>query len=155
MQVIKTIDKLRPIVKAWKKEGLRVGLVPTMGYLHEGHKSLIVRAVSENDKVVVSDFVNPTQFGAGEDLASYPRDIDRDAAICEQAGAELIFHPEPEEMYFTDNCTFVDMARQGPRIFGASVPWFLSCFISLRPTGHISDRRMPSNWRLSGAWRAT
>ena len=109
MQVIKTIDKLRPIVKAWKKEGLRVGLVPTMGYLHEGHKSLIVRAVSENDKVVVSDFVNPTQFGAGEDLASYPRDIDRDAAICEQAGADLIFHPEPEEMYFTDNCTFVDM----------------------------------------------
>ncbi len=109
MQVIKTIDKLRPIVKAWKKEGLRVGLVPTKGYLHEGHKSLIVRAVSENDKVVVSDFVNPTQFGAGEDLASYPRDIDRDAAICEQAGADLIFHPEPEEMYFTDNCTFVDM----------------------------------------------
>lgn len=109
MQVIKTIEELRPIVKAWKKEGLRVGLVPTMGYLHEGHKSLIVKAVSENDKVVVSDFVNPTQFGVGEDLASYPRDIDRDAAICEQAGADLIFHPEPEEMYFTDNCTFVDM----------------------------------------------
>lgn len=109
MQIIKTIEELRPIVKAWKKEGLRVGLVPTMGYLHEGHKSLIVKAVSENDKVVVSDFVNPTQFGAGEDLASYPRDIDRDAAICEQAGADLIFHPEPEEMYFTDNCTFVDM----------------------------------------------
>ena len=109
MQVIKTIEELRPIVKAWKKEGLRVGLVPTMGYLHEGHKSLIVKAVSENDKVVVSDFVNPTQFGVDEDLASYPRDIDRDAAICEQAGADLIFHPEPEEMYFTDNCTFVDM----------------------------------------------
>lgn len=109
MQIIKTIEELRPIVKAWKKEGLRVGLVPTMGYLHEGHKSLIVKAVSENDKVVVSDFVNPTQFGVGEDLASYPRDIDRDAAICEQAGADLIFHPEPEEMYFTDNCTFVDM----------------------------------------------
>lgn len=109
MQIVKTIEELRPIVKAWKKEGLRVGLVPTMGYLHEGHKSLIVKAVSENDKVVVSDFVNPTQFGVGEDLASYPRDIDRDAAICEQAGADLIFHPEPEEMYFADNCTFVDM----------------------------------------------
>lgn len=109
MQVIKTIEELRPIVKAWRKEGLRVGLVPTMGYLHEGHKSLIVKAVSENDKVVVSDFVNPTQFGAGEDLASYPRDIGRDAAVCEQAGADLIFHPEPEEMYFADNCTFVDM----------------------------------------------
>ena len=122
MQVIKTIDKLRPIVKAWKKEGLRVGLVPTMGYLHEGHKSLIVRAVSENDKVVVSDFVNPTQFGAGEDLASYPRDIDRDAAICEQAGADLIFHPEPEEMYFTDNCTFVDMDGLTKGLCGKSRP---------------------------------
>lgn len=122
MQIIKTIEELRPIVKAWRKEGLRVGLVPTMGYLHEGHKSLIVKAVSENDKVVVSDFVNPTQFGVGEDLASYPRDIDRDAAICEQAGADLIFHPEPKEMYFADNCTFVDMDRLTKGLCGKTRP---------------------------------
>ena len=109
MRVVKTIEEVREQVKAWKKEGLHVGLVPTMGFLHEGHKSLIVKAVEENDRVVVSDFVNPTQFGPKEDLASYPRDIERDAKLCEEAGADLIFHPEPEEMYAPDYCTFVDM----------------------------------------------
>ena len=122
MQIIKSIEELRPIIKGWRKEGLRVGLVPTMGYLHDGHKSLIVQAVSENDRVVVSDFVNPTQFGVGEDLASYPRDIERDAAICEAAGADLIFHPEPEEMYFADNCTFVDMDKLTKGLCGKTRP---------------------------------
>lgn len=122
MQIIKSIEELRPIIKGWRKEGLRVGLVPTMGYLHDGHKSLIVKAVSENDRVVVSDFVNPTQFGVGEDLASYPRDIERDAAICEEAGADLIFHPEPEEMYFADNCTFVDMDKLTKGLCGKTRP---------------------------------
>lgn len=122
MQIIKTIEELRPIVRGWRKEGLRVGLVPTMGYLHEGHKSLIVKAVSENDRVVVSDFVNPTQFGVNEDLASYPRDIERDAAICEEAGADLIFHPEPEEMYFADSCTFVDMDKLTKGLCGKTRP---------------------------------
>lgn len=122
MQIIKTIDELRPIVKGWKKEGLSVGLVPTMGYLHDGHKSLIVRAASENDRVVVSDFVNPTQFGVGEDLDSYPRDIERDAAVCEEAGADVIFHPEPEEMYFSDSCTFVDMDKLTKGLCGKTRP---------------------------------
>lgn len=122
MQIIKTIDELRPIVKGWRKEGLSVGLVPTMGYLHDGHKSLIMRAVSENDRVVVSDFVNPTQFGVNEDLGSYPRDIDRDAAVCEEAGADLIFHPEPEEMYFSDSCTFVDMDKLTKGLCGKTRP---------------------------------
>ena len=85
MKIVKTVDEVRVIVKEWKKEGLTVGLVPTMGFLHEGHKSLITRAVSENDRVVVSDFVNPTQFGVGEDLESYPRDLERDTMLCEEA----------------------------------------------------------------------
>ena len=122
MKIIKTIEELRPIIKGWKREGLTVGLVPTMGYLHGGHKSLIVKAVSENDKVVVSDFVNPTQFGANEDLSSYPRDIERDAALCEAAGADIIFHPEPEEMYFSDKCTFVDMDKLTKGLCGKTRP---------------------------------
>jgi len=91
MKIVETVEEVRAQVKAWRKEGFSVGLVPTMGFLHEGHKSLIDRAVAENDKVVVSVFVNPMQFGPKEDLASYPRDLDRDAALCEDAGAALIF----------------------------------------------------------------
>lgn len=109
MNIAETIKEVREQVKEWKKQGLSVGLVPTMGYLHEGHKSLIDRAVAENDKVVVSVFVNPMQFGPTEDLESYPRDMDRDATLCENAGADLIFHPEPSEMYEDDFSSFVDM----------------------------------------------
>lgn len=109
MEIITTVDGVRKQVKEWRKEGLSVGLVPTMGYLHEGHKSLIDKAVAENDRVVVSVFVNPIQFGPTEDLASYPRDLDRDAELCEKAGANVIFHPEDSEMYFDDFCTYVDM----------------------------------------------
>lgn len=109
MEIVKTIEEVRKQIKEWKKEGLTVGLVPTMGFLHEGHKSLIVKAAEENDKVVVSDFVNPTQFAPTEDLESYPRDINRDAAVCEEAGANLIFYPGPEEMYAGDYCTYVNM----------------------------------------------
>lgn len=99
MRVVKTIKEVREIVKEWKKQGLSVGLVPTMGYLHEGHRSLIVKAVSQNDRVVVSDFVNPTQFGPNEDFETYPRDIEADSKLCEEAGADIIFNPEAEEMY--------------------------------------------------------
>lgn len=122
MQIVKTIDEVRSAVKQWKREGLSVGLVPTMGFLHEGHKSLIERAVKENDKVVVSDFVNPTQFGPTEDLASYPRDLDRDAKLCEEAGAALLFNPEPEEMYFDDRTTSVNMEGLTKQLCGKSRP---------------------------------
>ena len=109
MDTVKTIKEVRQKVREWRADGLTIGLVPTMGFLHEGHRSLIERAAAENDRVIVSDFVNPTQFGAGEDLESYPRDIERDQNVCLAAGADLIFHPKPEEMYFPDACTAVDM----------------------------------------------
>ena len=97
--VVKTVEEVRKYVKSWRKEGKTVGFVPTMGFLHEGHKSLIDCAVKENDSVVVSDFVNPTQFGPNEDLETYPRDMERDAALCEEEGAKLIFNPKPAEIY--------------------------------------------------------
>ena len=109
MEITGSIKRVREQVREWRKAGLTVGLVPTMGYLHEGHKSLIDKAVEQNDKVVVSVFVNPMQFGPTEDLESYPRDMDRDAALCEKAGASLIFHPEQEEMYDDNFSSFVDM----------------------------------------------
>lgn len=109
MEITGSVKEVRSVVKEWRKQGLSVGFVATMGYLHEGHKSLIERANKENDKVVVSIFVNPMQFGPTEDLESYPRDLERDSAVCEEAGANLIFHPEPSEMYAEDFCTFVDM----------------------------------------------
>lgn len=122
MELVTTVEEVRSRVKQWKKEGLTVGLVPTMGYLHDGHKSLIDRAVKENDRVVVSDFVNPTQFGENEDLGSYPRDIERDSKLCEEAGAALIFHPASEEMYAPDYCTFVDMNKLTDVLCGKTRP---------------------------------
>lgn len=122
MNISGSISEVRQIVKEWRKEGLTVGLVPTMGYLHEGHKSLIDKAVKENDRVVVSVFVNPIQFGPTEDLASYPRDLKRDAKLCEEAGANLIFHPEKEEMYFDDFSSFVEVQGVSKGLCGKSRP---------------------------------
>ncbi len=122
MKIVETIAEVRKEVKEWRKQGLSVGLVPTMGFLHEGHQSLIERASRENDRVVVSDFVNPVQFGPGEDLASYPRDLARDAAVCEAAGADLIFHPSPEEMYFPDFSTYVNMESLSEELCGKTRP---------------------------------
>ena len=122
MKIVQTVEEVRAQVKEWRQAGLTVGLVPTMGYLHEGHKSLIDRAVKENDRVVVSVFVNPMQFGPTEDLASYPRDLDRDAALCEGAGAALIFHPEPENMYSLDFSSFIDMNTLTKGLCGKTRP---------------------------------
>ena len=99
MIVATTVDQVRDQVRAWKREGLTVGLVPTMGYLHEGHASLVDAAVAACDRVVASDFVNPTQFGPGEDLESYPRDFDHDCALLEEHGCSMVFHPSVDEMY--------------------------------------------------------
>lgn len=122
MKIAYTVEDVKSQVRQWKKEGLTVGLVPTMGYLHEGHESLIKRAVAENDRVVVSVFLNPTQFAPNEDLASYPRDFEADTKLCEGAGAALVFHPEPFEMYAEDACTFVDMTAVTKELCGKSRP---------------------------------
>ncbi len=122
MKIVETIEEVREQVKEWKKQGLSIGLVPTMGYLHEGHRSLMEAARKNNDKVVVSIFVNPMQFGPTEDLAEYPRDLDHDAALCEGVGVDLIFHPEPEEMYMDDFCSFVDMTGLTEGLCGKTRP---------------------------------
>lgn len=122
MQVITTIKETKEIIAQWKKEGLSIGFVPTMGYLHEGHGSLITKARENNDKVVVSIFVNPMQFGPTEDLASYPRDLEKDSAFCESLGADLIFHPEPEEMYTDRFSSYVDMSVLTEELCGLSRP---------------------------------
>ena len=118
MKVIKKIDELRDVLKDFKKEGKSIGLVPTMGFLHKGHASLIKKAVSENDIVVVSDFVNPIQFGPNEDLEAYPRDINADSKLCEDLGADFIFNPEPNEMYH-DKKAFVDIEGLSDNLCGA------------------------------------
>ena len=122
MKTAATIAEVRSQVKAWKKEGLSVGLVPTMGYLHEGHASLMKKAVEQNDKVVVSVFVNPIQFGPTEDLEAYPRDFKRDCALCEEIGVDLVFHPEPSEMYAPDFCTHVGMDILTTELCGKTRP---------------------------------
>lgn len=122
MQVVKTVKEVRDIVSGWKREGLSVGLVPTMGYLHEGHRSLIEKSVSENDRTVVSVFVNPIQFGPSEDLASYPRDLQRDMDVVGSAGGDLIFHPEPSEMYPGHFTSFIDTSETTELLCGAVRP---------------------------------
>lgn len=122
MKTVHTIKEVREYIKAWKREGFTIGLVPTMGYLHEGHKSLIEKAVKENDRVVVSDFVNPIQFGPKEDLKVYPRDLKRDEKLCSEAGAFLLFNPEPKEMYFENAATYVNVEEITEVLCGARRP---------------------------------
>ena len=116
------IDEVKANVREWKKAGLTIGLVPTMGYLHEGHASLIERARRECDKVIVSDFVNPIQFGPKEDLATYPRDFEADCKLCEGLGADLIFHPEPSEIYLDGFHSYVGVDTLSTELCGKSRP---------------------------------
>ncbi len=120
--VAHSIAEVRSAVIQWRAEGKSIGLVPTMGFLHEGHQSLIDQAVCDCDCVVVSVFVNPTQFGPGEDLESYPRDFDHDLALCQAAGAALVFHPDAEELYYPNRSTIIHMADLSEELCGKSRP---------------------------------
>ena len=109
MKLVKTVAELQQIVKETKKAGKCIGLVPTMGALHEGHASLIKAAHAENDFTIVSDFVNPTQFGPTEDLDAYPRTLEHDCKLAEEMGADVLFAPSPKEMYPSRDMTWVEV----------------------------------------------
>jgi len=122
MVVTNTITETRYIVGVNRKTGKRIGLVPTMGYLHRGHCSLIRRARKENDFVVVSIFVNPTQFGLNEDFSAYPRDFERDKNLCFEAGTDLIFYPSINEIYPKELSTYVYSEKLTNTMCGAFRP---------------------------------
>lgn len=122
MQVIESINEMQSLALGLRSKGQRVGLVPTMGYLHQGHLSLIEAARARADQVVVSVFVNPTQFGANEDYANYPRDLERDSEVCREAGVDVVFAPGNEEMYPSGYSTYVAEERISRGMCGVSRP---------------------------------
>ena len=122
MSVIKTVAELEAWFRRNDRRNKALGFVPTMGYLHEGHLSLIKAAKAQNDLVVVSVFVNPIQFGPNEDLESYPRDLEADAKLCEATGADIIFNPEPEEMYADGFVSFINMTGLPNALCGLTRP---------------------------------
>jgi pantoate--beta-alanine ligase len=122
METLTTVADLREAIRAHRPYLKRIGFVPTMGYLHAGHETLMRRAKEECDLVVVSIFVNPTQFGPAEDLDKYPRDLPRDQELCARAGVDLVFHPEPREIYPAGACTWVDVEGMTDIACGAMRP---------------------------------
>ncbi len=122
MLICKRISEVREILRGQREKGSRVSLVPTMGYLHRGHLTLVKEAKRDGAFVVMSIFVNPLQFGPKEDFSSYPRDLERDAKLAEEAGVDLLFNPEVEEMYPCKNLTYVEVSELGDSLCGASRP---------------------------------
>ncbi|MEW6201508.1 MAG: pantoate--beta-alanine ligase [bacterium] len=122
MKIINKPSEMQTIAECLRSKGKTIGLVPTMGYFHEGHISLMRRCRQENDVVIVSLFVNPTQFGANEDLECYPRDFERDQKMAEQAGVDIIFNPSVDEMYPPGYHTFVEVDELGKKLCGRTRP---------------------------------
>jgi len=122
MKIIKTVMEMRAALKSFRDEGSIIGFVPTMGYLHQGHLSLIRRARQSSDMVVISIFVNPTQFGPQEDLDRYPRNLKRDAELAEEEGVDYIFHPDVSELYPEGYKTYVFVEELSDKLCGASRP---------------------------------
>lgn len=122
MYIVKTAEEAKQITRQWESQGLSVGLVPTMGYLHEGHLSLIKKSAGDNDRTCVSIFVNPIQFGKNEDFGSYPRDMEHDTVLCEKSGADLIFCPAAEEMYPAGFCSHIEISGPAEGLCGERRP---------------------------------
>lgn len=122
MHLTSNIMELRQIITKVRNQGKTIALIPTMGYLHEGHLSLVKRAKEKDSFIVMSIFVNPLQFGPKEDFSRYPRDLARDASLAEEAGVDLIFHPPVEEMYPEPSLTFVEVGKLDSVLCGASRP---------------------------------
>ncbi|HLR16541.1 MAG TPA: pantoate--beta-alanine ligase [Alcanivoracaceae bacterium] len=122
MNTVHLISDVRAQVKTWQQEGACIGFVPTMGNLHAGHMRLVEAAKKQCDKVIVSVFVNPTQFGPNEDFDTYPRTLEADQALLQQHGADLLFAPSINEMYPQDTFTWVDVDYLGDRLCGAKRP---------------------------------
>lgn len=122
MQTVSSISAMREHLRPLRRDGKRIGLVPTMGYLHEGHMTLVARAKAENDIVATSIFVNPLQFGANEDLSKYPRDLARDSAMLEAAGVDYVFAPDVADMYPSPMQTVVDVPGIGSQLEGEVRP---------------------------------
>ncbi|MDY0163268.1 pantoate--beta-alanine ligase [Desulfobotulus sp.] len=122
MEIHRTPGSMQKQSQAWKKEGRSIGFVPTMGFLHEGHLSLMDIAARNADLVVVSIFVNPTQFGPTEDLASYPRNLERDLELCQSRGVAAVFTPEPQDMYGPEFQTYVTLEKLPNHLCGLSRP---------------------------------
>jgi pantoate--beta-alanine ligase len=118
MEVIESISEMKNLVKEWKRQGLSIGFVPTMGYLHEGHLALVRRAKELSDRVVVSIFVNPIQFAPGEDYQRYPRDLERDKALLEKEGVDVLFSPKAQEMYPPGFQTYVEVKELSSGLCG-------------------------------------
>ncbi|HEY4695893.1 MAG TPA: pantoate--beta-alanine ligase [Candidatus Hydromicrobium sp.] len=122
MEIIRKITKCKLIVNDLKKKGCKIGFVPTMGFLHEGHLSLIRMAKKDCDRVFISIFINPTQFGPGEDFKNYPRDIRRDSSLAEKEGVDYMFYPTVKEMYGSDHKTVAEVKELGNIMCGKYRP---------------------------------
>jgi pantoate--beta-alanine ligase len=118
MEVIESISEMKNLAKEWKRKGLSIGFVPTMGYLHEGHLALVRRTKELSDRVVVSIFVNPIQFAPGEDYQRYPRDLERDKALLEKEGVDVLFSPKAQEMYPPEFQTYVEVKELSSGLCG-------------------------------------
>lgn len=149
MKIVTDVRTMAALSRGWIEKGLSIGFVPTMGGLHEGHLSLVRAARANTDVVVVSVFVNPTQFGPGEDLASYPRDIERDKALLDKEGMGVLFHPEPEAMYPPGHRTYVEVSDFQDKLCGAGRPGHFRgvCTVALKLINIVKPDAAYFGWK--------